>query len=269
MSLNDEATKPRKRKTVWIAAGVLVVVVLVVLGVALTQRSGDDSSSPQSGGEWETDLLGRDTFVPNAWAGTVLPQREPAGDRAEWSDGADPITPPQGVQLQSIGNGVQVPVSTSDGPTDFADDEWRTTGYSHTGQGAVLFAVDTRQRAMADPSVGNELFAERVTDPELMEEAESESDAADELDGVEETIAALAPKYVKTGKCSPNKCEVKLLAANFAELSDEELPLDHPGHRTYVAETWNLVWNDDQWKVDTYGLEWLELDSVDGWQTWY
>lgn len=269
MSFNDEAAKPRKRKTVWIAAGVLVVVVLVVLGVALMQRSDDDSSSGQTGGEWETDLLGRDTFVPNEWAGTVLPQREPSGDRTEWSDGTEPITAPQGVQLQSIGNGVQVPVSTSDGPTDFAGNDWRTTGYAHTGQGAVLFALDTRQRALADPSVGDELFAERVTDPDLMYEVESDSDGVAELDDVENTIAALAPKYVNTGNCSPNRCEVKTMTANFAELSGEELPLDHPGHRNYVSETWNLVWDNGEWKAESYGVEWLELDTVDGWQTWY
>ncbi|BDC75090.1 hypothetical protein MWT96_25515 (plasmid) [Prescottella equi] len=125
-----------------IIAGIVFSIVILVRGEdagplvpADRNATGGNSQVAQSLFEPEPvfDRVNRVIYVPIDEKGAVLPQSQPGTDRP-----ADQA--PGGVMLERIHGNMDLPFSTSDGPTRFTDNGV-AAGFSRTAQGAGLAAA--------------------------------------------------------------------------------------------------------------------------------
>ncbi|OOL33430.1 hypothetical protein [Rhodococcus zopfii] len=148
-SENERASAATKL-TIGLAAVAVIVVVGVVVSLVMVFR-GDDaeplvSLEPTTGGATTSqvedgqfepepifDKANRVIYVPLEPHGVILSDTLTSGNRP-----ADQA--PSGVMLQRIHGNMDLPFSTSDGPTGFTDNGV-ATGFSRTAQGAALAAA--------------------------------------------------------------------------------------------------------------------------------
>ncbi|OXM18370.1 hypothetical protein CBI33_27035 [Rhodococcus erythropolis] len=150
MPLTTKQFAPKKswREPAMIAAG--AVAVLVAIFVMASACGGDNPPPPvaaQGGDTAETASSGAATSTASTVAkGSLVPQ---VPEPARSSSDADWLTrPPQGISWQRV-DGVPLPFSASDGPTDISGA--LASGYTHTPQGAAVAALQISMRLIFSP----------------------------------------------------------------------------------------------------------------------
>ncbi|MGX4711827.1 hypothetical protein [Rhodococcus ruber] len=175
LDAENERASSATKITVGLAAVALIVVVGVVVSLVMVFR-GDDaeplvSLDPTTGssataqdkdGLFEPDPVfdkfNRVIYVPLEPNGVILSDTLASSNRP-----ADQA--PSGVMLQRIHGNMDLPFSTSDGPTEFTDNGV-ATGFSRTAQGAALAAAHyIGYVAAGDNRVEMVTQAKRVSDP--------------------------------------------------------------------------------------------------------
>ncbi|WP_342661706.1 hypothetical protein Rruber_05512 (plasmid) [Rhodococcus ruber] len=171
----NERASAATKLTIGLAAVAVIVVVGVVLSIVMLFRGDDaeplvsldpatDSAAPAQVGDglFEPDpvfdKLNRVVYVPLDPHGVILSETLVAANR--------PVEQaPSGVMLQRIHGNMDLPFSTSDGPTGFTDNGV-ATGFSRTAQGAALAAAHYfGYLAAGDNRVEMLTESERVSDP--------------------------------------------------------------------------------------------------------
>lgn len=175
LDAENERASSATKLTIGLAAVALIVVVGVVVSLVMVFRGDDadplvslDPTTDSSATAQDKDSLfepdpvfdkfDRVIYVPLAPTGVILSDTLASSNRP-----ADQA--PSGVMLQRIHGNMDLPFSTSDGPTGFTDNGV-ATGFSRTAQGAALAAAHyIGYVAAGDNRVEMITQAGRVSDP--------------------------------------------------------------------------------------------------------
>ncbi|MCW3471833.1 hypothetical protein OMK68_19710 [Rhodococcus pyridinivorans] len=238
-----------------VVVGVVVSLVMVFRGedaeplVSLDPTTGSSATAQDKDGLFEPDPVfdkgNRVIYVPLEPHGVILSDTLASSNRP-----ADQA--PSGVMLQRIHGNMDLPFSTSDGPTTFTDNGV-ATGFARTPQGAALAAA----HYFAYVTGG----ADRL---ELLEQAGKLSDPTGQFAdlGLPDSMATAALPMIKV-IFNPDLALVKF--GYTAEMDD--------GSTKVVASKIPMVWREDTgWvlKGDATALG-VEYEPVpaDGWQQWW
>lgn len=280
MSTKEDGAGPKsKTRTLIIALAAILLLILVGAVVWGAVSSEDEVAvaeptpavEPRTAGSWTVGPLGRKVWVAEGETGDLLPQKDPVEQRIEWPTATDEITLPEGFQLQEIGNGVQVAVSTSDGPTGFTNDGVQTTGYALTGQGAALMAADTITR----PAGGLhwELFTIDGRSLEAITEDQRAAALAIPEDETysattEGTLVRFAPEYFRTQFCDIDVCVVEFLGGSLGELTEGQISTDAPQYSQQLKHRFELHNVNGSWKIADLSTATIDTAPDEGWVKW-
>ncbi|MBX4171670.1 hypothetical protein K3M35_23995 [Rhodococcus sp. DMU2021] len=240
--------------TVILVVGLVFSLVLVFRGddeplVSLDPTTDNESASQLEDLQFEPDPVfdrhNRVIYVPLDPKGSILSATPAAANRA-----ADQA--PSGVMLQRIHGNMDLPFSTSDGPTGFTDNGV-ATGFSRTAQGAALAAAHYLGYAYAG---GNRL--EMATEAGVVSEPNGEFS---QLKIADDTPASVMP--LVNVLFNPDLTLVKF--GYTAEMKD--------GSTKIAVSKLPMVWREGTgWVLQAdstaLGVEY-EPVSADGWQQWW
>lgn len=240
-----------------IIAGIVFSIVILVRGEdagplvpADRNATGENSEIEESRFQPEPvfDLQNRVIYIPLDDNGVVLPQSRPGGDRSA-------AQAPGGVMLQRIHGNMDLPFSTSDGPTGFTD-TGVAKGFSRTAQGAALAAAHYAGYLYGGPD-----RMMMLSKAGLLSDPNGDVEKAN-LAAIPNNTPASAMPMVKVG-FNPDLTLVEF--GYTAEMKDRTT-------RNEVARI-PLVWREGTgWilKVDPSGMRATTVPSFDqGWASWW
>ena len=238
-----------------VVVGVVVSLVMVFRGedaeplVSLDPTTGSSATAQDKDGLFEPDPVfdkgNRVIYVPLEPHGVILSDTLASSNRP-----ADQA--PSGVMLQRIHGNMDLPFSTSDGPTAFTDNGV-ATGFSRTAQGAALAAAHYFGYAYAG---GNRL--EMATEAGLVSDPKGEFST---LGIPDDTPASVMPM-------------VNVLFNPDLTLVKFGYTVERPNGSTQIAVSKiPMVWREGigwvlQADSTALGVEYESL-SADGWQQWW
>jgi len=257
----NERSSAATKLTIGVAGVIVIVVVAVVFGLVMVFRGDDEplvsldpttdnaATAEVEDGLFEPDPVfdkfNRVVYVPLDPNGVILSDTLAGGSRS-----ADQA--PSGVMLQRIHGNMDLPFSTSDGPTGFTDNGV-ATGFARTPQGAALATAHYLSYLIGG---GNRA--------EMVAEAGHSSDPAELLEGlkVPDDTAVVATPMVNV-TFHPDLTLVKFGAT-----------VERPNGATEIQVTKiPVVWREGTgWVVqlDSTALgSGFEPVSSEGWQKWW
>ncbi|MBD8057080.1 hypothetical protein ICV35_25930 [Rhodococcus ruber] len=257
----NERSSAATKLTIGVAGVAVIVVVAVVFGLVMAFRGDDEplvsldpttdnaATTEVEDGLFEPDPVfdkaNRVIYVPLDPNGVILSDTLASGSRP-----ADQA--PSGVMLQRIHGNMDLPFSTSDGPTGFTDNGV-ATGFSRTAQGAALAAAHYFGYAYAG---GNRL--EMATEAGLVSDPKGEFST---LGIADDTPASVMPL-------------VNVLFNPDLTLVKFGYTVERPdGSPRIAVSKIPMVWREGTgWVLQAdstaLGVEYEPL-SADGWQQWW
>lgn len=176
-------------------AGIAAVIAAVAVTIGITLAGGDDGDqAAATAAESTTPAASSTTPTTSAAKGSLVPQ-QPGSVRSPGDPGWLTAAP-QGISWQRV-DGVPLPFSSSDGPTQIAGAV--ATGYSHTPQGATLAAIQIAMRMVYSPDFKDVVQAQTAVTPEERDQLIAARTGQPAINPDAVTAATLQPVAFKVG----------------------------------------------------------------------